>query len=133
MPIRVELNALPLVRIRYVGDYTNDELDDFLDELDRLLRRPGRKLALIDLLDSNVSPPMQRRRQADWIARNERVLRRDFAACAIVLDNPLLRGAVTAIFWISPLPLPTHIAASRQEAQGFLRPYFERLHALQLG
>lgn len=129
MPVRVDDWRLPLLRISYIGDYSDDELTAYLATLDRIIARPGRKVVLFDLLRATVSPANQRKRQAEWISAKEDVLRRDFAAGAIVLDNALLRGAVTAVFWICPLPLPTQIMSTNESALTWLRPYLDGMYA----
>ena len=129
MPVRVDAWRLPLLRISYIGDYSDDELTTYLATLDRIIARPGPKVVLFDLLHATVSPAIQRKRQAEWICANEDVLRRDFAAGAIVLDNALMRGAVTAIFWVSPLPLPTEITSTVEEALAWLHPYLDGVYA----
>lgn len=123
MPIRVDARSAPFVRIAYMGDYTDAELEGSLSTLQRILGIPGRKVGLIDCLHATVATPSQRKRMADFIGANEAILRRDFLACAIVLDNALLRGAITAVFWLKPLPLPTEIVASLDKATAWLEPY----------
>ena len=123
MPIVVDVRTLPIVRIAYIGDYSDDELTTYLATLQRLFTMPGRKVAVLDVLKGTVATAHQRKRQAAFIERNEDLLRRDFAAAAIVLDSALLRGAVTAIFWMRPLPMPTQIVATVDAALTWLAPY----------
>ncbi|MET0342122.1 MAG: hypothetical protein ABW252_14050 [Polyangiales bacterium] len=111
------------MQIAYIGDYSDAELETYLSTLQRIIRFPGRKVGLIDCCDATVATPSQRRRMADFITANEAILRRDFLACAIVLNNALLRGAVTAVFWLKPLPLPTEITGSVKEALAWLEPF----------
>ena len=123
MPIRVDASSAPFVRIAYIGDYTDAELEAYLSILKRIIRLPSRKVGLIDCSEATVATPSQRRRTAEFIGEHEALLRRDFLACAIVLDSALLRGAVTAVFWLRPLPLPTEITGTVALAAAWLEPY----------
>lgn len=123
MPLLVERTHLPELRLHYVGDYSDDELQAFLTELDDVLCIPGRKVCLIDLTGAKPGTARQRQVQAEWIRKNEGVLKREFAATAIVTDNAIIRGTVTAVFWIRPLPFPTHIAATVPRAEAWLAAY----------
>jgi hypothetical protein len=120
MPLLVDRTHLPELRLSYLGNYSDDELLAFLSELDDVLRVPGRKLCLIDLTGAKPGSARQRQLQAEWIRKNEAALQRDFAAAAIVTDNAIIRGTVTAVFWIRPLPFPTHIVATVPRADAWL-------------
>jgi DNA-binding transcriptional regulator YbjK len=123
MPIHVDSHRLPLLHIRYDGPFSDQELGTYLSQLDDVLRTPGRKVAIIDLLTAVAPPASQRRAQAAWIERNEALLRQNFTATAIVTDSALIRGVVTAIFWVRPLPYPTQVVEGMEAAREWLAPY----------
>ena len=127
MPLYVDQSELPLLQLKYVGAYTDEELYQFLREVDGVLGHPGKKLGLVDLVGADPGTARQRRLHAEWISERKGLLARSFAAAAIVTDNALIRGTVTAVFWIAPLPLPTHVAASVARAQEWLAPYMAQL------
>lgn len=112
-----------MLQLRYVGDYSDAELAEFLTGLDMLLKQPGRKVCLFDLTKATTGTARQRQTQAAWIGKNEEALARDFAAAAIVTDSAIVRGTVTAIFWIRPLPFPTRVVATLEAADAWLSPY----------
>jgi hypothetical protein len=127
LPLLVDRQALPLLRLKYVGDYTDDELLKFLEQVNSALALPGAKAGLIDLCEATAGSAGQRKLQASWIRDHKQVLARDFVATAIVTDSAVIRGTVTAIFWVQPLPMPTHVAATVDAAMAWLAPYLERL------
>lgn len=127
MPLLVDRQSLPLLRLTYVGDYSDSELTRFLSEVEAVLKLPGRKAGLIDLTRATPGSAKQRQTQGEWIAQHEPTLKRDIAAAAIVTDNALIRGTVTAVFWIRPLPVPTHVAATVEKAEAWLAPYLKRV------
>jgi hypothetical protein len=90
------------------------------------LKLPGRKACLIDLCSAKPGSAKQRNMQAKWIAGNEQAIAREFLAAAIVTDSAIIRGTVTAVFWIKPLPLPTHLAATVEAAEQWLAPFLAR-------
>jgi hypothetical protein len=127
LPIYVDQSALPVLRLTYAGSYSDTELLQFLSEVDTALKVPGQKVGLIDLTDAKPGSARQRRLQADWIRENEALLVRDVVAAALVTDSAVIRGTVTAVFWIRPLPMPSKIVATLQEAEKWLHSYLEKL------
>src|SRR4051812_46381333 len=83
LPLYIDRESLPLLRLRYVGDYRDAELTEFLRKLEAVLELPGRKACLIDLSEATAGTATQRQMQASWISKHEKTLERDFAAAAI--------------------------------------------------
>jgi hypothetical protein len=125
VPLHVDRNDLPILRLRYIGEYTDDELIEFLRELTSIFRVPGKKVGIIDLSLAKPGSARQRKLQAEWIQTHETALAEGFAAAAVVTDSAVIRGTVTAVFWIRPLPFPTHVAATIDAAEHWLRPYID--------
>lgn len=123
MPLQVDRSNLPILRLHYIGEYTDAELIDFLTELTSLFALPGKKVCVIDLTHATPGSARQRKLQAEWIQKNESALAQGFAAAAVVTDSAVIRGTVTAVFWIRPLPIPTHVAATVAAAERWLSPY----------
>ncbi|HET8936706.1 MAG TPA: STAS/SEC14 domain-containing protein [Polyangiales bacterium] len=123
MPLIIDRTQLPLLQLRYLGPFSDDELEAFLSELDGVLQLPGRKVCVIDLTHADPGSARQRQLQAAWIIRNEQELARQFAAAAIVTDRAIIRGTVTAVFWIRPLPFPTRVVATVESADAWLAQY----------
>ena len=51
-----------------------------------------------------------RKAQADWLEENEDLLRLTCEAMGFVVEGALLRGMITAVFWLThtPIPYTTH-------------------------
>ncbi|HKU36965.1 MAG TPA: STAS/SEC14 domain-containing protein [Polyangiales bacterium] len=131
MPLHIDRRGLPLLRLTYIGEYSDDELIRFLSELKAVLALPGSKACLIDLCEATAGSARQRKLQGEWIREHESLLARDFVAAAIVTDSAVIRGTVTAVFWIRPLPMPTHVAPTLAAAEAWLAPYLANLPALK--
>ena len=62
-------------------------------------------------------PAAQRKRQAEWIESNREDLRRYTKGTAFVINNPLMRGALTAIFWLTRYETPYVVVATLEAAE----------------
>lgn len=123
VPLQLDRNNLPILRLRYIGEYTDAELFVFLKDLTSVFEVPGKKVGIIDLTEAKPGSARQRKLQAEWIQTHEQALQEGFAAAAVVTDSAVIRGTVTAVFWIRPLPFPTHVAATVEAAERWLAPY----------
>lgn len=92
---------------------TDEELTQFLSHLEQSLPAFERPYAwLVDLRDLATSTSTQRRIYAEF---DQRVADQDRAHCAgvaLVISNPLTRGMVTAVHWITPPVYPHTTAAT---------------------
>jgi hypothetical protein len=106
----------PVVILTFHGELSPDVFDRHLEELTSTLRRSEPCVLVYDAMSATMPSPAQRKRQAEWIREHDELLRKKTIASVFALGSGLLRGAVTAIFWLQPAPTRTHVAASRNEA-----------------
>lgn len=111
---RTEL--FPVVVIEF---YTNDDeglLAGFRDS-ERLMMQGRPWIVLRDLRSLRQMPTAkQRRLAAEWTAKHHDVLKRLCVAAVSIIPNPLLRGALQAIYWLTPPPMPEHVVATMEDA-----------------
>jgi hypothetical protein len=62
-----------------------------------------------------MTPASQRRIAADWVKRNDPVAKVATVGGATVTPSPILRGIMTAVFWLQPSSRPMHLVATRPE------------------
>lgn len=75
------------------------------------LMQRGQHVLILDMTEGNAgSTAAQRARVAEWIAENESLLRTRQLANVLVFDSVVVRGIVTAVFWLRP-PVNAHFAA----------------------
>lgn len=125
MPIRIEAAAFPLVIVRWQGINSDAEVAAYLSAMTEVVRRPQRKVIIYDALQAAIPTSTHRRMQGEWLKQNQSVIERLGAGTAFVLESAIMRGALTAVFWISPVPNGHVVTASVEEALAWARA---RLH-----
>jgi hypothetical protein len=63
-----------------------------------------------------IPPATQRKYAADFVRRTAHVARAASLGTANVTPSSILRGIMTAVYWVSPSPTPTVFFATRREA-----------------
>jgi hypothetical protein len=110
------------------GDEDNRALLEHLEALMNDAVRTGEKLYFItDLtLMREFAPARQRQYTGQWIKRTTPLAQASSVGGAQVTPSAVLRGIITAIFWVQPPPTPAVCVATRSEA---MRVGIERLEA----
>ena len=119
----------PLVLVRSRGRATDAELDALLAALKRPLLRREKYVEIFDGTHADPGTPSQRRTLAEWMRAHANLINTYSIGTAIVMPSPLVRGALTAIFWIQPLPCPHTVVSTMAEAERWAE---ERLRAAGL-
>ncbi len=91
---------------------------------------PDRRERYVTLTDarSGATPnATQRRRASELIQRERERTVRWNVANAVVFTSPLLRGALTAIEWAAPSPVPMRSFATLVEARAWLDERYEEV------
>jgi hypothetical protein len=107
----------PLLIVSFDGLASDDEFDAYLVELGHYANRGETWCTIFDGTRSVGAPASQRRKMASWIKKHESVLARHSAGAAFVIRSAMVRGVLTAIFWVQPLPHPHAIVSTREEAE----------------
>ena len=111
-----------IFRVKFEGPHTDAEFLEYLAESSRHVHaRTGRTVALVDARKAAPMSARQRKQQADWQRKHERILRENTAGTAFVVSNAVIRGLLTAIFWLQPLPHEHLVTQSMAEAEGWCR------------
>lgn len=110
-------SRFPLVVVTFPVSADDVEFGEYLQGLSRLLERRGRMATVFDARQLDAPPATQRARQADWLKTNREQLRKYSCGSVFVSGSPLIRGTMTAILWVAPMPMPHAIVATMQEAE----------------
>lgn len=120
--IRIETVDWPLVVMEFpeqrVPDAALHALLGHLEAVEREAMKAREKGFFITDLTRmrEIAPASQRKYVGEWIARTSPLQKAVGVGGANVTPSPLLRGVITAIFWIKPSPTPTIFVATRNEA-----------------
>ncbi|MCU0671301.1 MAG: STAS/SEC14 domain-containing protein [Myxococcota bacterium] len=117
----VDSSEWPFVRVTYVDSVDDAAFERYVQEQAALLERKEPYVVLFDARRSGMPTAKQRQRMARYMRDHETQLRRYCRRGAFVIESPLIRGALTAILWIQPLPFPHEVFASVEDAERFLR------------
>jgi hypothetical protein len=105
---------------------TDEALEALIANLQGILRRRDKHLVLMDCLAVEHSAnARQRARLAMFLQEPEaRSLSSFKIADVVLLRSAIVRGAITAIFWVSPPASPIKLCGDGDEALPFIRQRF---------
>ncbi len=119
--IEFDDSRFPIVRVKFEGVATNEEFERYLESMTKLLLRRQINVTVLDASRAGMSPPIQRKRQAEWMKEHDAELRRYSKGTAFVITSTLIRGALTAILWLQPMAVPHVVVATVEEAEAWAR------------
>ena len=111
----------PVAFVRFEGRATDDEFGDYLRAQNRMMQgrldRHEQCVLVLDAIDSGGAPPSQRKMQAEWLKANEHTIQQCSLGMAFVIRSPIVRGVMTAVLWLSRLPVPHKVTATVADAK----------------
>ena len=125
--LEVDESAFPLVVTTFRGRVTADLIATYLVRVDAWCKSQHQYAAVLDISRTDVPSAAERKHVAGAVAARDDANARYCVGTAVVLTSALLRGAVTAVLWLSPMKHPLTIVATRAEGRAWCA---ERLSAL---
>ena len=116
-----DTSAWPLVRMRFNGNFSGQDLARHLAELEKYLDRRERWVPAFDLRDTRVITPNERKDYAELMKRRGFEVKERVPRCALITDSALHRGALTALTWLVPLPFDVKFFPQPEAAERWLR------------
>ena len=105
---------------RRVSDGATADALGWLEELWRSTPTGSKSFTLADLSTMReAAPASQRKFAADFMHRNRELQARASVGGAIVATSALVRGVLTAVFWLERSTLPMRLVATREEALAY--------------
>lgn len=121
--IQFDQSRWPLVVVTHHGEVSDEQFDEYLgklkDNLDRAIRERMKTVIIFDATNATGSSAKQRQKQAAWMKQYEAPSRLHSAGYAFVIPSTIVRGALTAILWLSPMPAPYVVVATLAEAEAW--------------
>jgi hypothetical protein len=118
--INVNTQEWPLVRVTYVDTVDDARFEAYVAEQAALLDRGEPYVILFDARASGMPSARQRQRMAEYMREREPELRHLCKRGVFVISSPLIRGALTAILWLQPLPFAHEVVSSIADAERIL-------------
>lgn len=120
MALTVDDTDFPLLRIVFAGSPSDDDVRAYFEAYDRVLARRQRYALLFDASRAEPSPTLQRRK-AEFLKQRASVLGALCLGGAYVITSPVVRGALSAVFWIQPLPYAHVVVPTVAEGEAWCR------------
>jgi hypothetical protein len=121
--IQLDRSRYPLVVLRFPREFTDAEFQAMTVSMSELFRS-GPFGLINDTRGAPVPTAKQRRAIIQQYEENDRDIRTNFLACAVVGESALLRGVLTALNWVRPAPHPVEVFAGIPEAEEWVTSHF---------
>ena len=123
--VSIDDSLWPLRLVRFVGVATPQQFEHYLGEMDACLRRGERFVCVLDISQGGAPTQEQRQRQANWLKESEPLMRQVELGVAFVVTSPVIRLALSTIFYFKPMPIPYRVtdrlvSAAEWAAQRFV-------------
>jgi len=126
MPMQSDERDWPILLCKAVGESTDEDIAEYLRWLEQLLARKKRHVLIVDASAGKSMKGTHRQQIAQWNKNNATELRKYRAGLVLVTDSAMLRGVLTAIYWISAPPFPYHVADTTVRARIWAREQLEQ-------
>lgn len=115
----IDTSRHPIVVVTFSGYISEPEFDGYLASMSRIIGRSEKTLTILDARRAIRNPASQRKKQADWLKQHQEQLRKYSLGTAFVITSPFVRGALTAILWLQPLPNDHILVGTLAEAEAW--------------
>lgn len=116
MKVDIDRTRWPTVLYIFPEGADEEVFAAFLVEARALLDRKERHAMVMDLSQIKQATARQRKMAADFNADNEETLRQYRVGSAFVVRSALVRGVLTAIFWMRRPPYEYTVTSVREDA-----------------
>jgi len=114
--IQVDMARFPIVIVRWQGTNTDAQMLAYLSTMTSIVQRPEPKVIVYDALTAQIPAPSQRRLQGEWMVTHQASMARWGAGTAFVFSSAVMRGALTAVLWLAPIPNGHFVTSTVEEA-----------------
>ncbi len=104
--VHIDDSLWPLRLVRFMGVATPQQFEHYLAEMDACLRRGEKFVCVLDLRQGGAPTQSQRQRQASWLKENDALLSQYELGVAFLVTSPIIRLALSAIFYFKAMPVP---------------------------
>lgn len=124
--LHLDSTLLPLLFLRVVGVPPIDQSVQHYIKMDRILERKVRHGFITDMNQASTAfPKEQKQATADWLKLHKKEIEELSVGTAFIVSNPVIRAAMTTVFWMFPMPGTSKVVKNLEEAMDWLFPRFE--------
>lgn len=116
MPIEFDETKWPIVICKAVGDSTDEDISTYTQVLRSYLDRREHHVVVVDARNGKSLNSRHRRQVAEWNKANARSLSVYRGALILVTPSTLLRGMITAVYWLFPPPFSYRAVETMEDA-----------------
>jgi hypothetical protein len=117
--IVVDDSGFPLVRITFDGAVAEHAFDQYLQTVSRVYMRRAKVATIFDARRAAPPTAKERAKQAAWLKQHRDVIGRFSCGSAFVIESAIVRGGLTAILWLAPIPGAHTVVATVAEAEAW--------------
>ena len=121
-----EDNAWPLLYVRFPSKPLSDEGFEYF--IERYTAVVERRIPFATILDSRglttAITANQRKRLTEWFDVTGDLAGEHHFGIAVLISNALIRGALKAVTWVKPIPVPVKPFGSIADADTWVRDIF---------
>ena len=119
-------NAWPLLYVRFPSKPLSDEGFEYF--IERYTATVERRIPFATILDSRglttAITANQRKRLTEWFDVTGDLAGEHHFGIAVLISNALIRGALMAVTWVKPIPVPIKPFGSIADASNWVREIF---------
>lgn len=117
MGIEFDVSMWPLVLVSIPAVMQLDDIEYLQQSYEHVFAAPNRHALIVDTTAiENIPDATFRRRMKDFEDSRRAIIREKNIGSAIVLSSSIVRGAYTALRWISPQPAPNKAFSNLRDA-----------------
>ncbi len=110
-------SRFPVVFVRFTGATATDEnFQAYLDQLHGAYQRRQPFTYLFDATDASLPGFKYQKMQADWLKKNEQLMKEYCQGTAYVIPSAMVRTILRGIFSLQKQPVPYAILPGKEEA-----------------
>lgn len=119
-------NAWPLLYVRFPSKPLSDPGFEYF--IERYTAMVERRIAFATILDSRglttAITAYQRKRLTEWFEVTGELAGQHHFGIAVLISSALIRGALKAVTWVAPIPVPVQPFGSIADADPWIRAIF---------
>ncbi|MCH2215263.1 MAG: STAS/SEC14 domain-containing protein [Flavobacteriales bacterium] len=117
----IDDNSFPEVVVTFTGESaTHQNFQNYLDALKRLYVPKDNLGIIFDATKAKLPGRKFQKMQADWLKKNESMMKENCVGTAYVIENTTIRAVLKMIFAITPQPVPYKVCSGMDEARDYI-------------